>query len=222
MSSKRCYKQYCGLAKAMDIIGERWTLLILRDLLLGPWRYSDLLERMNGMTTNLLASRLKEMEENNLIKKTQLSSIGSPHVYELSELGKQLEPAMLALSKFGFNFMQNGPQADEQVDAGRALLNLKGRYRGKQKGLITLNIKEPSSNQSNAIYQVKFSPESVDIRHGENWEGVVSVSLTLKIYGDIAFRGVDASKLEQNSKIIIEGQRNIWIRFLDSFNFNHS
>ena len=222
MSSKRCYKQYCGLAKAMDIVGERWTVLILRDLLLGPWRYSDLLERMNGITTNLLASRLKDMEDNGLIKKSQQSSLGSAHVYELTELGKQLEPAMLALSQFGFNFMQNGPQIDEQVDAGRALLNLKGRYSGKRKGVVTLNIMSPTSDKIIDIYQVQYSPNAVDVRHGLSWVSEVSINLSLKTYADIAFRQEDVTALEKKSEILIEGKYKAWINFLDSFGLSHT
>lgn len=221
MSNKRCYNQYCGLAKALDVIGERWTLLILRDLLLGPWRYSDLMERMNGITTNLLASRLKEMEENGLIKKVQLSSLGSPHVYELSALGKQLEPAMLALSQFGFNFMQNGPEAGDQVDPGRAILNLKGRYRGKIKGLVTLYFNDPVSKKIIAIYQVKFSPASVDIHHGENWQSEVAITLSLKTYADMAFRQMNSRVLEKNDEIKVEGLYQMWTRFLDAFGFNN-
>ena len=63
-SSKRCYKQFCGVARALDVLGERWTLLIARDLLLGSWRYTDLMARLPGITTNLLAERLREMEAN--------------------------------------------------------------------------------------------------------------------------------------------------------------
>ena len=81
-SSKRCYKQFCGVARALDVLGERWTLLIARDLLLGSWRYTDLMARLPGITTNLLAGRLRDMEANGLIRKYQQASVGSPHVYE--------------------------------------------------------------------------------------------------------------------------------------------
>ena len=60
MTDRRSYRQYCGLAKALDVVGERWTLLIIRNLLIGPQRYSDLLARLPGITTNLLAKRLAE------------------------------------------------------------------------------------------------------------------------------------------------------------------
>ena len=70
---KRNYLQYCSLARALDLVGERWTLLIIRDLLAGPRRYKDLQDSLNGIGTNLLASRLKELETNDLVEATRLA-----------------------------------------------------------------------------------------------------------------------------------------------------
>ncbi len=217
MSNKRCYKQYCGLAKAMDVIGERWTLLIMRDLLLGPWRYSDLIERLPGVTTNLLASRLKEMEANGLIKKTQLSSLGSPHVYELTSLGRELEPAMLALNQFGFNFMHGGPLPDEQVDPGRALLTLKSRYRSKQKGVVTFCFHNEYAKDRQEYYQVNFSTAGVDIRFGKEHADTSCVELSLTTYADLVFRNASMEALEEQGNLLVTGDRKIWNRFLDAF-----
>lgn len=222
MSNKRCYKQYCGVAKAMDVIGERWTLLIVRDLMLGPWRYSDLLERLPGMTTNLLASRLKEMEGSGLIKKTQLSSLGSPHVYELTALGRELEPAMLALNQFGFNYMHGGPKSDEQVDPGRALLNLKSRYRSRKKGFMTLCFNNEYAENRREFYQIDFSPAGVDIRFGKNTPVDACVELSMGTYADLAFRNANAKELEKQGKLSVIGEQKIWIRFLESFGLNAS
>ncbi len=221
MSSKRCYKQYCGLAKALDVIGERWTILILRDLMLGPWRYSDLMERMNGITTNLLANRLKDMESNGLIRKARLSSLGSPHVYELTELGLKLEPAMIAISHFGSHFM-NGPASDDELDAGRMLLNLKSCYQGKGKGAISFIIENERDLNQQKFYHVIYSSRSVDIRHCENNPSPVCVELSLKTYSIIAFRKGDATKLEKKGEILISGDKKLWTRFLDAFGFFHS
>lgn len=222
MSNKRCYKQYCGLAKTMDVIGERWTLLILRDLLLGPWRYSDLLERLPGITTNLLARRLKEMEGNELIKKIQWSSLGSPHVYELTSLGRELEPAMLALNQFGFNYMHGGPKSDEQIDPGRALLNLKTRYRNRKKGLVTLCFTNKLGKSRQELYQIDFSPDGVDIRFGKNTPADTCVELSVKTYADLAYRNANAKKLEKQGKLSVIGEQKIWTRFLQSFGLNNS
>lgn len=90
---KRSYKQNCALANALDIVGERWTLLIVRELLIGPRRYGELLNNLPGMGTNLLASRLKEMTAAELITKNDGS-------YGLTETGAGLEAVVHALIRF--------------------------------------------------------------------------------------------------------------------------
>ena len=69
MAELRSYHQFCGLARALDRVGERWTLLLVRNLLLGPRRYGELLDGLPGITTNLLAKRLKELEEQGIIER---------------------------------------------------------------------------------------------------------------------------------------------------------
>jgi DNA-binding HxlR family transcriptional regulator len=91
---KRSYKQNCGLAHAMDVIGERWTLLIIRELLIGPRRYGELLENLVGIGTNLLASRLKELEEKGFVGKTDSQ-------YSLTDIGRRLEPVVWEIVRFG-------------------------------------------------------------------------------------------------------------------------
>src|SRR2546430_6051478 len=103
---KRSYNQFCGVAKALDIVGERWTLLIVRNLLLGPQRYSDLLRELPGITTNLLAKRLQEMEARGLIEKSAGASTES-HAYRLTSLGLALEAAIHALGRWGFRQMRS-------------------------------------------------------------------------------------------------------------------
>jgi DNA-binding HxlR family transcriptional regulator len=93
--NKRSHKQNCSLAYAADILSERWTLLIVRELLLKPCRYGELLNNLSGMGTNLLANRLKELSELELIEKQQSR-------YQLTALGQSLEPTILGLIRWGF------------------------------------------------------------------------------------------------------------------------
>lgn len=98
---RRSYRQYCTLAEALDVVGERWTLLIVRDLLLGPKRFSDLLEGLPGIGRNLLASRLRHLEAEGLVQRRILPPPGAARVYELTEEGQALRPAMTELSRWG-------------------------------------------------------------------------------------------------------------------------
>jgi DNA-binding HxlR family transcriptional regulator len=94
----RSYGQACLIARALDVLGERWTLLIVRQLGLGPQRFSDLLEALEGIGTNLLSERLKQLQAYDVITKTTLSGPGSTHAYALTERGEQLTPVLRGLA----------------------------------------------------------------------------------------------------------------------------
>src|ERR1700761_1032227 len=97
----RDFGQYCGLARALELVGERWTLLIIRELLTHTCRYTDLLEDLPGIPTNVLASRLKELEEAGIAERRLAPAPGRGVVYGLTADGQQLEPVVLALARWG-------------------------------------------------------------------------------------------------------------------------
>ena len=88
--AKRSYRQNCALAQASDVLGERWTLLLVRDLLVGPRRFGALSKSLKGMGSNLLAARLKELEAAGIIERRATDAGG--HLYALTERGQALEP----------------------------------------------------------------------------------------------------------------------------------
>jgi len=103
--ASRSYNQYCAVARALDLVGERWTLLIIRDLLLGPRRYKDLLDGLPGIGTNLLADRLRELEKLALVQRSVLPPPAGSAVYELTEAGQELEPVIAAMGRWGARFL---------------------------------------------------------------------------------------------------------------------
>jgi DNA-binding HxlR family transcriptional regulator len=106
----RSYAQYCGLAHALDLVGERWTLLIARELLAGPRRYTDLAQGLVSVPTNVLATRLREMESNGLVRRRRLPSpAASVAVYELTEEGESLGGAMNELARWGMRTLPPAP-----------------------------------------------------------------------------------------------------------------
>ena len=94
----RSYDQYCGLARALDVVGDRWSLLIVRELLIAPRRYGELLADLPGIATNLLAERLRTLEAGGIVER---SGTGRASRYELTERGLALEPTVLALATWG-------------------------------------------------------------------------------------------------------------------------
>ena len=101
MRTKRSYRDPCGIARALDAVGERWALLVVRELLLGPKRFTDLRAGLPGLSTDILALRLRELETTGVIRRTTLPPPGAARVYELTERGLELEPVVLALGRWG-------------------------------------------------------------------------------------------------------------------------
>jgi len=114
---KRSYDQWCAVARSLDIVGERWTLLIVRDLLIGPKRFKDVLAGLPGIGTNLLTRRLRELETNRLIERSVLPAPANATVYGLTEKGAALESVVSALGQWGFGFLGRPRPTDAMLAA---------------------------------------------------------------------------------------------------------
>jgi DNA-binding HxlR family transcriptional regulator len=101
MAKSKCYDQYCPMAHALSIVGERWSLLIVRELLHGPKRYTDLTHGLPGIGTNILAARLKDLEAAGVVEKKKLPPPFAVTVYDLTQYGRELDEVMHALARWG-------------------------------------------------------------------------------------------------------------------------
>ena len=106
----RNYGQHCGMVTALELVGERWALLIVRDLLVGARRYTDLKVGLPRVPSNILSTRLKELQEAGVVRRVPLARCGI--VYELTELGRGLEDVVLALGRWGFQSMGEPAEGD--------------------------------------------------------------------------------------------------------------
>ena len=152
--ARRSYDQYCGLARALDVLGERWTLLIVRNLLLGPQRYSELMRGLPGITTNLLAKRLQEMEREGLIER----SGSNDGAYQLTPSGRALEPAIHALGRWGWQRMGK-PSGRDRRSIEWLLVALRRRYRGG----VTLSVELEADG---APYHIVLRDDRAEIGRG--------------------------------------------------------
>ena len=124
----REYGQYCGLAHALDVVGGRWSLLIVRDLLTGPKRFKDLEAGLAGIPTNVLSARLKELEDCGVIRRQVLPRPAKGVGYELTDYGRELEDPLIKLGLWGAKSM--GPAAEGQpVSVDGLALALRGTFR---------------------------------------------------------------------------------------------
>ncbi len=95
------YEQYCPMAHALDLVGDRWALLVVRELMHGPKRYTDLVEGLPGIGTNILAARLRDLEQADVVTRRTLPPPAASKVYELTDYGRELRPALRELALWG-------------------------------------------------------------------------------------------------------------------------
>ncbi len=162
----RSYGQYCGLAKALDVVGDRWNLLIVRELLIrGGCRYTDLRNGLPGIATNLLAERLDELEKDGVVRREEAPPPIATTLFHLTDRGKELEPALYALGQWGAPLLQKGNKKDSFCSHWLALpLNLHLRDHAPGRPPVTLQLNtgdEPLVIQTLGDGTVRARPGSV-------------------------------------------------------------
>lgn len=200
-ANRRSYKQFCGLARALDVVGERWTLLILRNLLLGPRRYGRLLEELPGITSNLLAKRLKQMEAAGLIGQD------GQRRYRLEPAGAALEPAIMELGRWGGRFLSH-PGPDDRVDVGWGLISLKRRYKGGLDAMVEFRI-------DGRVFLMRFDRERLEVRDEPDEDTsaphpALVLSGALEAFRAWLFANVDPDALVARGALEVTGEETTW------------
>jgi DNA-binding HxlR family transcriptional regulator len=109
----RSYRDLCGIARALDLVGERWALLVVRELLFGPKRFADLHRGLPGLSQNVLTQRLRELEDSGVLVRRRALPSAAGLIYELTERGRALEPVLLALGRWGSPLSPQPDSAEE-------------------------------------------------------------------------------------------------------------
>jgi DNA-binding HxlR family transcriptional regulator/putative sterol carrier protein len=129
--SRRSYGQYCGIAYALETVGERWALLLIRDLILGPKRFTDLRRGLPRIPSNVLSARLKELEKAGVIRRKLLPRPSTGIVYELTEYGRGLEDIVLRLGLWGASSLGE-PRPEDTVNVDSLMLALRATFRAEE------------------------------------------------------------------------------------------
>ncbi len=146
------YNQFCALASALDYVGERWTLLIIRELLIGPRRFKDLIEGMPGVSTSLLSERLKTLQQQGLLSRRVLPPPAGSTVYELTPLGQSLEKPILELGKWGAQLLPASLEGVALPSLGSMALAIKAFFHA-----------EPARGVDET-YELRFGTEALQVR----------------------------------------------------------
>jgi len=172
---QRTYNQYCATARTLDLVGERWTLLLIRELLTGPKRFGDLQASLRGLGTGLLAARLKHLEREGLAHKITLPPPSRVPAYALTEAGEELGPAVLALARWGLKWAMGERRATETFHPGWAVLGLQACF-------------DPDAAAGlHAVYEFRIDDEpfhariddgTIETRHGpaQNPDATITIS----------------------------------------------
>jgi DNA-binding HxlR family transcriptional regulator len=179
---QRTYNQYCATARTLDIVGERWTLLLVRELLTGPKRFGDLQRNLRGLGTGLLSARLKQLERAGLARKVTLPPPARTPAYALTEAGAELEPVVLALATWGMKWALGDPRPDETFHPGWAVLGLRACF-------------DPEAAAGvRAVYEFRIGDEvfhadigdgTVETRHGPAQRPDAIVEFTIEAFRDL-------------------------------------
>jgi DNA-binding HxlR family transcriptional regulator len=206
----RTYGQYCGLAKALDLVGERWALLVVRELLLGPKRFTDLLDGLPGVSTNVLATRLRQLERAGVVERAQLPPPAASSVYELTAYGRGLEPAVAALGRWGAASL--GSRERAQVLRSHWLaLALKAFFHAE--AAVGLS-REYEVRLAEGEFRLALSDGSLQVVFGP----AEAADLVLEA-DDEALVGVLAGQLDASALTLVEGDASELRRFVELFRF---
>lgn len=126
MAGPRTYDDGCGIARALDLVGERWALLVIRELLLGPKRFTDLRAGLPGVSANILSQRLRELEASGVVLRRQLEPPAGSRVYELTDRGRGLEQVILDLGRWGLQ--STSAPNDARIGVDSAILSLRAQF----------------------------------------------------------------------------------------------
>jgi DNA-binding HxlR family transcriptional regulator/putative sterol carrier protein len=211
--SKRSYNQYCAVARALDIVGERWTLLLVRELLTGPKRFKDLLEGLPGIGTNLLAARLKDLEGYGMVRRATLPPPAASKVYELTELGWSLEPVIAALGRWGLEFL-GAPDREDDLRPAWAVVAIRSA------------LKQEAARGLQETYEFRIDEEAFHLRikdgEVEALQGP-AVDPDLVVWGctqaflALATGRVEPTEALDSGEIRIEGEPETLARCLEIF-----
>ncbi len=198
----RSYNQYCGLAYALDIIGERWTLLIVRELVAGPRRFTDLMEGLPGISTNLLTDRLKGLEQRGILRRRTLPPPAASTVYELTPLGEGLEKSLLELGRWGSQFVPPSWEDAHLLHLGSYALTPMTFFRADEAQGVDEVYELRIGNE---VQQVQIRNGEIDVRQGERLKPDVALHCDMPVYMQLFAGALSVDEACAQGLIEIEG-----------------
>ena len=211
MTPKRSYGDQCGVARTLDVVGERWALLVVRELLFGPKRFTDLRTGLPNLSPDVLSQRLRDLEAAGVLRRRTLEPPAATRVYELTERGRELEPVLIELGRWGTSVPLS---ADAVFGPDSMVLALKTVF-------------DPGAARAgDATYELllggdRFAIEVRDgelaLRRGAAEEPVATIDAEVGVLAELLWRGLALDAALEAGDVRIEGSKRAASRFLGMF-----
>ena len=211
--SSRTYGQFCGFARALEVVGERWALLILRDLLVEPKRFTDLHRGLPGIPTNVLTARLKELEAAGVVRRHVLPRPQGSVVYELTDYGAELEPVILELGRWGAKAL-DAPRHGEIITVESLIMAMRTTFRARNARGLRASFELRSGD---IAFHLRVADGALEAKPGPLPEADLHITtnpMVIKVLlsGDVAPADAIAQGLVE-----IQGDAALLDRFVDVF-----
>lgn len=207
------FDQYCPVAHAMSLVGERWAILVVRELLKGPRRYTDLAGGLPGIGTNVLATRLRELEAGGVVTRRKLPPPAASTVYELTDYGAQLEEVLHAMARWGARSL-GLPESRDELDpdwglnAFPALL-----YPERAREVTALYVVRIGDD----VFTVELDDGCLHVAAGAHGEPDADMAMDFRTFYELAAGDLAPADAIDEGRLRVDGDRDAAIRFFAMF-----
>lgn len=208
----RSYRDLCGIARALDVVGERWALLVVRELMFGPKRFADLHRGLPGMSQNVLTQRLRDLEESGVLVRRRALPPVTGLVYELTARGRDLESVLLALGRWG-SPMQPGPHSASELSPDALILALRTTFdptpTANLHGTVRLDLPADA-------FVLTVADRSLDATRADTATDAVLAG-SVRVVQDLVFDRHPLDDAIHSGDANVDGDRGFLAQFLASF-----
>lgn len=208
----RSYEDSCGIARALDAVGDRWSLLVVRELVHGPKRYTDLQAGLGRIAPDVLAQRLRDLERAALVVRATAPGPGRAQVYELTDRGRQIEPVLHALGRFGSTLPMPPDAADLSVDA--AVVALQTTFRPERAGDLAATLELRLADE---VFAVTVADGALDVRRGHTEAPTAVLATSTPVLAELAWHRRSLTDALSDGDAVVHGNRKILRQLLTLF-----
>lgn len=208
----RRYRDACGMAQGLDLVGERWALPVIRELLLGPKRFTDLRKGLPGVSSNILADRLDGLERSGVVRRRTLPAPAASKVYELTEWGMELKPVVVTLGRWG---ARSPWRSDEdEISTDGLVLSFRAMFDPDAAGDLETSYGIVLGEQS---FTIEVADGRIRISRGMPAKVEASIKTDTATLGALVYEGGDLDEVLRSGEVEIEGERSAVERLLMLF-----